>query len=135
MEYLIVVTVFFLSSILAYFIMKKEVPILTKILVNAVALCITGAAMFATGLQETTFSLYILVLGITILGILMRVIAPVFLNLFSRVMAKIHKESYTKQSYNELMSCGHRMFFCVLTFTTLKILIYIALITSFFVVM
>lgn len=132
MEYLILIAMFVLSTIVAYWIMQKEMSILTKIFTNAFILCFSGAAMIVTGFKETSFLLYVLLLSTTLLGILMRIITPICLNFLGRIVAKIQKEPYTEQSYDDIMHSGHKMFFCVLTFTTLKVFLYVALIASFF---
>ena len=63
----------------------------------------------------------------------MRIITPLILNVIGSLLAKILKQDYTWRTYEQLMyeeQSGYKMYFCVHTFTTLKIVLYMLLIAS-----
>ena len=130
MEYMIMVTVFFGSAFLAYFITKKRMPFWCQALSNLFFLLVSGVLMLITGVQETSLLIYVILLLITLLGIFMRILTPVLLNLVGNILSKIHEQAYEKQNYEQMLQDGHRMFFGVLLFTTLKVLLYLAFLMS-----
>lgn len=130
MEYVTIILVFLGSAILAYLISKKRIVFWRKILWNIFFLLVSGVMMLLTGIRETTLLIYMLLILTIFLGILMRMITPVVLNLIGYVMSKIQKQVYEKQKYEQMMQDGHRMYFCVLTYTTLKVVLYVALLMS-----
>lgn len=130
MEYVTVIFSFCGSAFLAYLITKKRKTFWYQVLYNAVFLLVSGILMLMTGIQETTLLTYVLLLVITLLGILMRIVTPVVLNFVGDILSRMQNQQYEKQSYDQLMQEGHRMFFCVLTFTTLKVFLYVALFMS-----
>lgn len=132
MEYIVSIAVFAFSIFFAYFLVKAKLSFAKKVVINLLVLLVCGCITFATGLKETSFLIYILLLLLTFGGILMRVITPFVLNFIGIVLSKIQKEPYTMLNYEEFMQSGSRMYFCVLTFSTLKVLLYIALGASFF---
>lgn len=131
MEYITLIILFVLSIFLAYFIIKVKLLFYKKMIINLFLLLVCGCIMIITGIKETSFLIYVLLLILTLLGILMHIIAPFVLNLIGILLSKIQKEKYTVQTYDEFMQEGHRMYFCVLIFTTLKVWLYIALGASF----
>lgn len=130
MEYVAIIFVFLGSAVLAYLITKKRIAFWCKVWWNVFFLLISGALMLTTGIRETTLLIYALLFPITLLGILMRMFTPVVLNLIGNILSKIQNQVYEKQNYEQMMQDGHRMFFCVLMFTTLKVLLYVALLMS-----
>ena len=130
MEYVAMIFVFFGSSVLAYLITKKRIAFWCKVLSNVFFLLVSGALMLITGVRETTLLIYTLLFPITLLGILTRIFTPLVLNLIGNILSKIQNQVYEKQNYEQIMQDGHRMFFCVLLFTTLKVLLYVALLLS-----
>ena len=130
MEYVAMIFVFFGSSVLAYLITKKRIAFWRKVLSNVFFLLVSGALMLITGVRETTLLIYALLFPITLLGILTRIFTPLVLNLIGNILSKIQNQVYEKQNYEQIMQDGHRMFFCVLLFTTLKVLLYVALLLS-----
>ena len=130
MEYVAMIFVFFGSSVLAYLITKKRIAFWCKVLSNVFFLLVSGALMLITGVRETTLLIYALLFPITLLGILTRIFTPLVLNLIGNILSKIQNQVYEKQNYEQIMQDGHRMFFCVLLFTTLKVLLYVALLLS-----
>ena len=130
MEYVAMIFVFFGSSVLAYLITKKRIAFWHKVLSNVFFLLVSGALMLITGVRETTLLVYALLCPITLLGILTRIFTPLVLNLIGNILSKIQNQVYEKQNYEQIMQDGHRMFFCVLLFTTLKVLLYVALLLS-----
>ena len=130
MEYVAMIFVFFGSAVLAYLITKKRIAFWCKVLCNVFFLLVSGALMLITGVRETTLLIYALLFPITLLGIVMRIVTPVVLNLIGNILSKIQNQAYEKQNYEQIMQDGHRMFFCVLLFTTLKVLLYVALLMS-----
>ena len=130
MEYAVMIFVFLGSAVLAYLIIRKRISVWCKILCNMFLLLVSGVLMLITGGQETTLLIYVLLFSITILGILMRFFTPVVLNLIGNILSKMQNQVYEKQNYEQIMQDGHRMFFCVMLFTTLKVLLYVALLMS-----
>ena len=130
MEYVVIFCVFCSSVILAYLITKKRRAFWRKILYNTIFLLVSGILILMTGIRETSLLIYSLLLVFTLLGVLMRIFTPVVLNFVGYVLSRFQKQQYEKQSYEQLMQDGNRMFFCVLLFTTIKNLLYISLFMS-----
>ena len=127
MEYEAMIFAFFCSAVLAYLITKKQMAFWCKVLCNVFFLLVSGALVLITGVRETALLIYALLLPITLLGIVMRIVTPLVLNLIGNILSKITNQVYEKQNYEQIMQDGYRMFFCVLTFTTLKVFLYVAL--------
>ena len=130
MEYLFSILLFIISTILAYLMVKRNYTFWTSIALDLLLLSLGGVAMIITEFKETPFLIYNLLCFFTLLGKITRLVAPLFLNAIRRILSKLQKEKYEVKSYNELMQSGHRMFFCVLSFTTLKNALYFLLILS-----
>lgn len=136
MEY-IFIFLFLASTFLAYWIMKIKISFGHKVLCNISLLLVSAIWMVLTRIQEGTLLIYILILLFTSMGILMRLTAPIVLNCTGRILSKLQKQSYEQQSYEpksyeQWMQDGHKMFFCVLLFTTMKVLLYMLLVMSAF---
>ena len=130
MEYIVIFLLFLASTFLAYKIIGLKVSLWHKVLYNISFLFVSAVLMFLTRIQELTLLIYILILLLTLLGILMRLAVPTVLNCIGQFLAKITKLPYEHQNYEQLMQDGHKMFFCVLLFTSVKVLLYIALFMS-----
>ena len=130
MEYAVMILTFFGSTVLAFLIVKKRMAFWHKVLCNVFFLSVSGVLMMITGIQETTLLIYALILLITLLGIFMRIFTPLALNLVGNILSKLQNQAYEKQSYEQIMQDGHRMFFGILLFTTLKVLLYVAFLMS-----
>ena len=133
MEYIVLIFLYALSMLFAYFIMKFTCKFFKKCLINLLILLTCGCIICVTGLKETSLLVYLILFSLTLLGILMRIITPLILNVIGSLLAKILKQDYTWRTYEQLMyeeQSGYKMYFCVLTFTTLKIVLYMILIAS-----
>ena len=114
--------------------MKIKLKAFIKVLINFASLFVLGIIMVVSGLIETTLLIYIILLVLTLLGVLMRIISPIIFNLAGSFVAKITKQDYEWLTYDQLMKekqSGNKMYFCVLTFTTLKVALYLMLVLSF----
>ena len=132
MIYAVIAAMFLGSAVLACFIIKSQIPFPWRVLFNVIFLLLSGAFVVLTGLEETSLLVYILLFVLTLLGILTRLAAPPVLNFIGRLLANIQKQEYTNQTYEQLMRDGHRMYFCVWLFATLKVWLYILLGMSLF---
>lgn len=135
MEFRMLIAILLLSPIAAYFLMKVRFSLSAKLVGNALLLLAGGALLLWTEIQETSFLIYLLLAGLTLLGLLMRLLTPPVFNLVGRILSKITKQPYTRQSYDELMRTdqpGNRMYFCVLLFTTVKFFLILAFCLSCF---
>lgn len=131
MEYIVLISVFVSSVFLAYCTTLVKLKFYEKIVGNLLTLLICAFIILITGLKETSLLVYFLLLITTLCGILMRIISPIVLNIIGNILSKTQNETYTPLSYEELMQSGNKMYFCVLAFTTYKVLLYIALGASF----
>lgn len=134
MEYVVFILLLTLSTVLAYLIIKLKHNFLLKCLLNLMALLGFGVVMVMSGLKEISLLVYLILLGVTVLGVLMRIITPLFLNLIGSLVARITKQEYTWKKYAQLMKAeqsGNKMYFCILAFTTLKVVLYMILVASF----
>ena len=125
--------IFGLSFLIAYFSMKVKLKVFIKILINCAGLLVVWLCIIATGMKEMSVFLYLFLLPVTIFGILMRFISPIILNLTGKLVAKITKQDYEWQTYDQIMAddSGGKGYFCVLTFTMMKVLLYLFIILSF----
>ena len=118
------------SYVLAYLITKKRIVFWRKVLCDVFLLLFSGILMLVTGLQETTMLIYALLFIFTLFGILVRIFTPVVLNFIGNVLSKIQKQVYEKQTYEQMLQDGYKMFFCEHLFATLKIFLYVLLLLS-----
>lgn len=133
MEYIVIVSAAALCLLMAYYITKINLKECVKVIINFLSLFVFGIFVVLSGLKETALLIYITLLVMTLFGILMRIISPIILNLAGSFVAKITKQDYEWLTYKQLMELeqsGYKMYFCVLTFTTLKIALYLMLIVS-----
>ena len=133
MEYMVAILAFAVSSLMAYYIMKIKLKVFIKGILNFFSLFVLGIIMIVSGLNETTLLVYIILIAMTLLGLLMRIISPLVLNLVGNFAAKITKQDYEWLTYDQLMNLeqsGNKMYFCVLTFTTTKVVLYLMFFAS-----
>lgn len=131
MNYLVLIALFTISTLSAYHLLKVNVAYYLKLIFNIILLIISACILVATNISETSLLIYMLILIMTSLGILLHFIVPIVLNGIGIVLSKIQGEHYVSLRYDELMRSGHRMYFCVLAFLTLKVVLYIILCASF----
>ena len=131
MEYFILIVAFLLSTLGGILLLRISLSLPLKAFLNFALLSISCIGLLATEIRETSLLIYMLLLFLTPIGILTRLFAPLILNLIGRVLSKLQHQQYTPLDYDSLMHSGHKMYFCALTFTTLKILLYTALVASF----
>ena len=134
MEYIVILLAAAVCMLMAYCLMKIKLKAFIKVLINFASLFVLGIIMVVSGLIETTLLIYIILLVLTLLGVLMRIISPIIFNLAGSFVAKITKQDYEWLTYDQLMKekqSGNKMYFCVLTFTTLKVALYLMLVLSF----
>ena len=132
MVYAIIVLVIIGSAYLAYRITKKRRTFWRNVFYNVIFLLISAILILMTGIQETSLLIYSLILLFTLLGILARIFTPIVLNFTEKVLSRLFKQAYEKQSYEQRLDDGQKMFFCVLFFNTTKVLLYVALFMSMF---
>ncbi len=124
MDVFLVVLLLIFSNIIAYFAIKCKVKYLVRLLFNGIALVIAFILMLITGIAELVLGLYIGVAVITMIGIMFHCLTAPVLNAIGKLVSNIKKEMYLPKSYQEIFNDGHRMFFCTLLFTGLKIFMY-----------
>lgn len=119
MEYIIICS-FILSAILAYFLNKIKIKYSIYIIINIVLLTLLFLLLCFTGVKGTSLLLFFLIVLMTVIGIISHYVFPVVLNAVTFVVAKITKESYQRVDYNALLKDGHKMYFAILLFNTIK---------------
>ncbi len=72
--------------------------------------------------------LYVILVTLTLGGVAAHFIAPPLLNAIGRAVSAATGEKYKDMTYDELLRDGHRMYFAVLLFTTLKLFLYTMLV-------
>lgn len=126
----IIILLFIFSGISAYFIMKSPFKYGHKILID---LCINLACwmwLLFTDISELSLLLLISFSCLTLLGIITHFLAPLFLNIVGKCFSKWNRETYSPRTYEEHLHDGHRMYFCILLFTTLKTFLLIMFVAS-----
>ena len=131
MDILIIILIFLCCYIVSYKIAKKSVTFWKNVLYNTILLLLSLIFILLTGINETALLSYILVCIFTLLGIVMRIIAPRALNFISAILSKITKQPCQKENYDQLLQDDH-IFMCVVLFTSVKVLLYVALFLSLF---
>lgn len=129
------VFVIIISILIAYFSIESKIRYSKKVYFNIFMLTIGFIAMCITGANEQSLCIYLILIIYTAFGLLTHILSPLILNFLGRSICRLTKEEYKSMSYNEWLRDGHDMYFCIMIFTTLKVLLYIAfyatLITSF----
>ncbi len=126
MEYIALIFIFIFSSLFAHFLIKQNIRSALKILLNIVGLIIFFFLVLLSGVKETSLTIYIFLILMTILGIIMRLVTPFVLNFVGFIFAKITKQEYKWTNYSQLFEAdqSNKMYFCVLSFVTLKLILY-----------
>lgn len=125
-----IILLFVFSGISAYFVMKSHLKYWCKILIN---LCINLACWMwslFTDISELSLLLLVSFSCLTLLGIIIHFIAPLFLNIIGKCFSKWNRDTYSPKTYEEHLHDGHRMYFCILLFTTLKTFVLIMFVAS-----
>ena len=104
--------------------MSSIVMVLSRYLINNL-----------TTIRKSLYSLsllilYVIIFFFTVLGVAVHFIIPLLLNSIAKIVSKATQQSYTRKSYRELLLDGHRMYFAVLLYTTIKFELYVLLIIS-----
>lgn len=126
----IIILLFVFSGISAFFATKATIKYGIKILINC---CIEVACwiwLFLTDISELSLLLLIAFSCLTLLGIITHFLAPLFLNIIGKCFSKLNRNTYTPRTYDEHLHDGHRMYFCILLFTTLKTFLLIMFVAS-----
>lgn len=126
----IIICSFALSGILAYFLNKIKIRYSIYIIINIVFLMLLFWLLCFTGAKETSLLLFFLIVLMTVIGMISHYVFPYVLNAVTFVVAMITKESYQWVDYNALLKDGHRMYFAILLFNTIKNELIILLICS-----
>lgn len=116
----IIISIFLFSGILAYFTLKIKMKYGYKILIR---LCLLAGCWLWVILMDIPELSIILILAYTfliIIGTIIHYIAPFILNFLGSRISKLTHQSFSPKTYNELLNDGHRMYFCLLLFTTIK---------------
>ena len=127
MEYFIIIA-FILSGISAYFIIKSKIRYPIKLMLNAAFLIAATVLMVLTGWTDTATLIYVILVSLTVGGVITHFLAPPIFNAVGRAASSATGEKYKDMTYDELLYDGHRMYFAVLLFTTLKLLLYAMLV-------
>lgn len=127
MEYILILS-FILSGISAYFLLKIKIKYPTKLMVNAAFLIAATVLMVLTGWTDTAILIYVILVSLTVGGVITHFLAPLILNAVGRAASSATGEKYKDMTYDELLYDGHRMYFAVLLFTTLKLFLYAMLV-------
>ncbi|MBQ9780909.1 MAG: hypothetical protein IJW00_08195 [Clostridia bacterium] len=72
--------------------------------------------------------IYVILGSLTVGGVVTHFLAPPILNALGQAMAAITKQTYRHMTYDELLFDGHKMYFAVLLFTTMKLFLYAILV-------
>ena len=131
MEY-IIIFLFCISGAIAFLITKKIVSIRSALLLNLSLLFVNWGLLFLPRQNDFIVNCYVIFFVLTIFGIIMRFVAPIILNLINRFFSTIQHQKYVHQTYTELLNEGHRMFFCVLLFNTLRIFLQLLILMALF---
>ncbi len=126
----IIILLFVCSGISAYFVVKSPFKYGHKILID---LCINLACwiwLLFTDISELSLLLLISLSCLTLLGIITHFLAPLFLNIIGKCFSKWNRDTYSPRTYKEHLHDGHRMYFCILLFTTLKTFLLIMFVAS-----
>lgn len=126
----IIILLFMFSGISAYFTMKTTIKYGYRILINC---CIEVACwiwLFLTDISELSLLLLIAFSCLALLGIITHFLAPLFLNVIGKCFSKLNRDTYSPRTYDEHLYDGHRMYFCILLFTTLKTFLLIMFVAS-----
>lgn len=127
MEYILILS-FLLSGISAYFLLKAKIKYHIKLMVNAAFLIAATVLMVLTGWTDTAILIYVILVSLTVGGVITHFLAPLILNAVGRAASSATGEKYKDMTYDELLYDGHRMYFAVLLFTTLKLFLYAMLV-------
>ena len=127
MEYILILS-FLLSGISAYFLLKAKIKYHIKLMVNAAFLIAATVLKVLTGWTDTAILIYVILVSLTVGGVITHFLAPLILNAVGRAASSATGEKYKDMTYDELLYDGHRMYFTVLLFTTLKLFLYAMLV-------
>lgn len=116
----IIILLFIFSGISAYFTMKVTIKYGYKIFINCCIEVVCWTWLFLTDIYELSLLLLIAFSCLTLLGIITHFLAPLFLNTIGKCFSKLNRNTYSSKTYDEHLHDGHRMYFCILLFTTLK---------------
>lgn len=128
----IVILVFLLSGIGAYFVMKIKVRYRYKIAIDFCALIVSVFILFLSNIKELSVLLLIELSSLNLLGIIVHYLAPLIFNALGFCLSKMKKAPYSPKTYNDFLNDGYRMYFCVHLFTTEKIFLFVIFIASCF---
>lgn len=116
----LIILLFILSGISAYFTMKATIRYGYRILINCCIVVACWIWLLFTDIPELSLLLLISFSSFTLLGIFAHFLAPLFLNAIGKCFSELKRDTYYPKTYNEHLRDGYRMYFCVLLFTTLK---------------
>lgn len=116
-----------ISIFIAWAIMRIKLPYYLKVIGNLILLFVSVCLTIVTGIQETSLLVLIFLIVFTIFGIVVHYISVPVLNILGKFIAKINKQSFASMSYEQYIYDGNKMYFCVLSFVTIKIVLYVLL--------
>lgn len=130
----IVVLVYIMALVAAYFITKIPLTMKHKIFINAGLLLLYYLAFLVKRVEPETGLIYLFLIMATVLGIVIRLIVVPLFNFINHLAAKVNKETYQNLSFEELMEDDylHHMFSCRLLFIATKLVMHFWIIISFF---
>ena len=134
MEFLIIIS-FAICGVAAYYFNKINIRYAIKIAINIVSLLVSFIILCLIDITSTSMLIYVIIFFFTVLGVAVHFIIPLLLNSIAKIVSKATQQSYTRKSYRELLLDGHRMYFAVLLYTTIKFELYVLMIISFYYVL
>ena len=126
----IVILLFIFSGIVAYFTMKPPLKYGYKILINCCTVIACWTWLLWADISELSLLLLIAFSCLTLLGIIIHFLAPLVLNIIGKCFSKLSRDIYSPRTYTEHLNDGHRMYFCILLFMTLKTFLLIMFVAS-----
>ena len=131
MEYVIFIAVAAVCFFVGFLYVKLKLKTYVKVIIDVAGLLIFAVVILATGIKETALLAYILLLATILLGLLMRILAPIILNLTAIFVSKITRQDYKWLTYDQLMendSPHYWMHTQVWILTVVKAVMYFAII-------
>lgn len=131
MDYVIFIAVAAVCFLIGFLYVKLKLKTYVKVIIDVAGLLIFAVVILATGIKETALLAYILLLATILLGLLMRILAPIILNLTAIFVSKITRQDYKWLTYDQLMendSPHYWMHTQVWILTVVKAVMYFAII-------
>ena len=126
----LIVSFFLLSGVFAFFALKIKIKYGYKILINSLLLASCWIWLLFTDLTDLSVLLVSAYTCLTVVGVITHFIAPLILNFFGSFISKLTKQPFSPRTFDAHFNDGHRMYFCILLFTTIKIFSFLMFIAA-----